>query len=73
MQEKVQQSFRRRGYDILPEEILEIVNDEDVTYEKMAEYLSSHLETHEFHYADSSMIEGFVDWLLHIYVDACLK
>ena len=73
LQSKVQERLARRGINTLPEEMAKVINEDNLSYEKMAEYLESHIETHEFHYAESSMIEGFVDWLIHTYVEACLE
>lgn len=70
---KVQERLTRRGLNVSPEEISEVIGVENLAYEKLAEYLSSHIETHEFHYVESSMLDGFVDWLVHTYVEVCLE
>lgn len=73
LRDRVQERLSRRGLDISPEELAKVIGEENLGYDKMAEYLSSHIETHEFHYAESSLLEGFVDWLLHTYVEICLE
>lgn len=73
LRDKVKDRLIRRGYDITPEELAKVIGDKNLAYDKMKEYLSGHIETHQFHYAESSMIEGFVDWLLHTYVETCLE
>lgn len=73
LRDKIQERLTRRGLNVSPEEIAEVIGEEHLVYEKMAEYLSSHIETHEFHYAKSSILEGFIDWLLHTYVETCLE
>ena len=71
--DKIRERLLRRGIASPPEDIAEFIGSENLSYKKMEEYLSSHIETHKFHYAESSMIEGVVDWLLHTYLDVCLR
>ena len=71
--ERVQEILSRRGLDISIEDLANAICDRDLSYESFKKYMSQHIETHEFRYSETSMFEGYVDWLVHNYVDACLE
>ena len=71
--EKVQKAMSRRGLNICPEDMVKVCDKENLSYENLKEYLSSHIETHGLKYSETSILEGFVDWLIHNYVEACLE
>ena len=70
---EIEKRLKRRGLNISPVEIVSAIGDENTSYENLKEYLKSHIETHEFHFAESSILEGYVDWLVHLYIESCLK
>ena len=77
MYEKIQQMIKRRYPNANLDEIGRVVcpagtlqND---LYEKMTEYLKSHINSHWNSYSESTLLHGFVDWLMHEYVDKVLE
>lgn len=71
--DKILKILDRRGLNITPEDIVKIVGEDKFTYDSLKEYLSSHIETHEFHYSETTMLEGFVDYLMSKYIDKVLE
>lgn len=71
--ERVQDILSRRGLKISVKELSAVVCERDVSYTAFKEYMSQHIETHEFKYSETSLFEGYVDWLVHIYLDVCLE
>lgn len=75
--EKVTEKLKRRGIDVSAENIAKLCGMVNVPscdlYEQMKKYMGSHIGTHFHHFSESSMIEGLADWLVHEYVNTCLK
>lgn len=70
--EKVREILSRRGMDELLTDVAKCLTDVEKASESFGEYMRKHSETHEFRYSETTLFEGYVDWLLHNYLDKCL-
>lgn len=75
--EKIQQMVKRRCPDLTVEEIGRVVyadkGADPHINDELNEYLKSHINTHWNSYSETTLLNGYVDWLIHKYVDNVLK
>ena len=73
MFEKLKNGLSRRGLDsILTSEWRPQMTSEEIK-QSLSEYMQQHTCTHWSKYSEQTRIDGFVDWLVHIYLNSCLE
>ena len=73
MFEKLKKGLSRRGLDsILTSDVSLRMTSEEIE-RSLSEYMQKHTCTHWSKYSEQTRIEGYVDWLIHNYLNACLE
>lgn len=73
MFEKLKEGLSRRGLEPILADLGKITLSSKEIKDSLCEYMSKCTCTHWSKYSEQTRIEGFVDWLIHIYTDACLE
>ena len=75
--EKVQEMLARRGVRVTLEEVSKVVyGDKGINphiNDELNEYLKSQINTHWNSYTETTLLNGYVDWLIHKYVGKILE